>query len=58
MPWCGRDLALNMQNRADRRPSFLAIPASDIAIGRSGVIFDGTNASAVDRYVSLEIRNG
>jgi iron complex outermembrane receptor protein len=56
--WGGLDLVLNVQNLADRRPPFLAIPAGDIAIGRSAVPFDGTNASAVGRYVSLEIRKG
>jgi iron complex outermembrane recepter protein len=56
MPWRDLSLVLNIQNLADRRPPFLAIPAGDIAIGRSAVPFDGTNASAVGRYVSLEIR--
>jgi iron complex outermembrane recepter protein len=56
--WCGLSLVLNIQNLADRRPPFLSIPAGDIAIGRSAVPFDGTNASAVGRYVSLEIRKG
>jgi iron complex outermembrane receptor protein len=56
MPWRDLNLVLNIQNLADRRPPFLAIPAGDIAIGRSAVPFDGTNASAVGRYVSLEIR--
>jgi iron complex outermembrane recepter protein len=56
--WRDLDLVLNIQNLADRRPPFLAIPAGDIAIGRSAVPFDGTNASAVGRYVSLEIRKG
>ena len=53
-----RDLAvvLNVQNLPDRRPPFLAIPSGDLAIGRSAVPFDGTNASAVDRYISLEFR--
>jgi iron complex outermembrane receptor protein len=54
--WRDLNLVLNIQNLADRRPPFLAIPAGDIAIGRSAVPFDGTNASAVGRYVSLEIR--
>jgi outer membrane receptor protein involved in Fe transport len=54
----GLSLVLNIQNLADRRPPFVAIPAGDIAIGRSAVPFDGTNASAVGRYVSLEIRKG
>jgi iron complex outermembrane recepter protein len=58
MPWRDLKLVLNIQNLADRRPPFLAIPAGDIAIGRSAVPFDGTNASAVGRYVSLEIRKG
>jgi iron complex outermembrane recepter protein len=58
LPWRDLDLVLNIQNLADRRPPFLAIPAGDIAIGRSAVPFDGTNASAVGRYVSLEIRKG
>jgi outer membrane receptor protein involved in Fe transport len=57
-PWRDLDLVLNVQNLADRRPPFLAIPAGDIALGRSAVPFDGTNASAVGRYVSLEIRKG
>ena len=56
--WRDLNLVLNIQNLADRRPPFLAIPAGDIAIGRSAVPFDGTNASAVGRYVSLEIRKG
>jgi hypothetical protein len=56
--WRDLSLVLNIQNLADRRPPFLAIPAGDIAIGRSAVPFDGTNASAVGRYVSLEIRIG
>jgi len=58
MLWRDLDLVLNIQNLADRRPPFLAIPAGDIAIGRSAVPFDGTNASAVSRYVSLEFRKG
>jgi outer membrane receptor protein involved in Fe transport len=58
MLWRDLNLVLNIQNLADRRPPFLAIPAGDIAIGRSAVPFDGTNASAVGRYVSLEIRKG
>ena len=56
--WRNLNLVLNIQNLADRRPPFLAIPAGDLAIGRSAVPFDGTNASAVGRYVSLEIRKG
>jgi hypothetical protein len=56
--WRDLDLVLNMQNLADRRPPFLAIPGGDIAIGRSAIPFDSTNASAVGRYVSLEIRKG
>jgi iron complex outermembrane receptor protein len=58
MRWRDLDLVLNMQNLADRRPPFLAIPAGDIAIGRSAAPFDGTNASAVGRYISLEVRKG
>jgi hypothetical protein len=58
MLWRDLNLVLNIQNLADRRPPFLAIPSGDIAIGRSAVPFDGTNASAVGRYVSLEIRKG
>jgi outer membrane receptor protein involved in Fe transport len=54
--WHAFSLVLNVQNLADRRPPFLAIPAGDLAIGRSAVPFDGTNASAVGRYVSLEVR--
>ena len=54
--WHNFSLVLNIQNLANRRPPFLAIPADDIAIGRSAVPFDGTNASAVGRYMSLEVR--
>jgi len=56
--WHDFSLVLNIQNLADRRPPYLAIPAGDIAIGRSAVPFDGTNASVVGRYVSLQIRKG
>jgi hypothetical protein len=56
--WHNFSVVLNIQNLADRRPPVLAIPAGDIALGRSAVPFDGTNASAVGRYVSLEIRKG
>jgi iron complex outermembrane recepter protein len=58
MLWRDLNLVLNIKNLADRRPPFLDIPAGDIAIGRSVVPFDGTNASPVGRYVSLEIRKG
>ena len=58
MLWRDLNVVLNIQNLADRRPPFLAIPGGDIAIGRSAVPFDGTNASPVGRYVSLEIRKG
>jgi iron complex outermembrane receptor protein len=54
--WHDFSLVFNVQNLADRRPPFIAIPVDDIAIGRSAVPFDGTNASAVGRYVSLEVR--
>jgi iron complex outermembrane receptor protein len=46
----------NVQNLADRRPPYVAIPSGDLAIGRSAVPFDGTNASAIGRYTSIEIR--
>jgi iron complex outermembrane recepter protein len=52
----GFSLVFNVQNLADRRPPYLTIPAGDLAIGRSAVPFDGTNASAVGRFVSLEVR--
>jgi iron complex outermembrane recepter protein len=55
-PLRGLVLLCNVQNLADRRPPYLAIPTGDLAVGRSAVPFDGTNASAVGRYVSLEIR--
>jgi iron complex outermembrane recepter protein len=58
MLWRDLNLVLNIKNLADRRPPFLDIPTGDIAIGRSVVPFDGTNASPVGRYVSLEIRKG
>jgi iron complex outermembrane recepter protein len=52
----GLGVVLNIQNLADRRPPFLAIPPGDIAIGRSAIPFDGTNSSAVGRYISLQFR--
>ena len=52
----GLSLVLNAQNLADRRPPFLAIPPGELAVGRAAVPFDGTNASALGRYVSLEFR--
>ena len=54
--WRDLSVVLNVQNLADRRPPYLSIPAGDIAIGRSPVPFDGTNASALGRYVSFEVR--
>jgi outer membrane receptor protein involved in Fe transport len=57
-PFSRFSMLLNLQNVLDRRPPFLAIPLGEIAVGRSAVPFDGTNASAVGRYVSLEIRKG
>jgi iron complex outermembrane recepter protein len=56
--WHDLNVVLNVQNLADRRPPFLEIPAGDIATGRSAVPFDGTNASAVGRYISIEFRTG
>lgn len=55
-----RDLTVffNIQNLADRRPPFVAIPAGDVAVGRSPVPFDGTNASIVGRYLAVGIRAG
>lgn len=52
----GLEMTLNVQNLADRRPPFVSIPAADVAIGRSAVPFDGTNASAIGRYLSLQVR--
>jgi iron complex outermembrane recepter protein len=54
----GLGMVLNIQNLADRWPPFVSIPIADVAIGRSAVPFDGTNASAIGRYVSLQIRKG
>jgi iron complex outermembrane recepter protein len=55
-PLRGLTVVLNVQNLTDRRPPYLSIPAGDVAIGRSAVPFDGTNASAVGRYLSVEFR--
>ena len=55
MFWRGLSLVLSTQNLADRRPPFLAVPSGDIAIGRFAVPFDGTNASAIGRYMSIQI---
>jgi iron complex outermembrane receptor protein len=56
--WRDLTLVLNLQNLADRRPPFLEIPTGTIAAGRSAVPFDGTNSSAVGRYISIEFRTG
>lgn len=56
--WRNLTLALNLQNLADRRPPFLEIPTGTLAAGRSAVPFDGTNASPVGRYISIEFRTG
>ena len=51
-------VVLNVQNIFNRRPPFLAIPPGEIAVGRSAVPFDGTNATAVGRYLAVDLRAG
>jgi iron complex outermembrane recepter protein len=56
--WRDLTLLFSVRNLGNRRPPFVAIPEGDVAIGRSAIPFDGTNASSQGRYVSLEIRKG
>ena len=51
----GLHLALNIDNITNRRPPFVSTPAGDLAIGRSPIPFDGTNASPVGRFLSLQL---
>jgi len=51
-------IALNAQNLTDRRPPYLRIPAADLAPGQNAIPFDGTNASPVGRFLSLQITKG
>jgi outer membrane cobalamin receptor len=48
-------VSLDVQNLADRRPPHLQIPAADLLPGQNAIPFDGTNASAVGRFVSIQL---
>lgn len=49
-------VGLLMQNMFDRRAPVVQIPTEDAAIGRPTIPYDGTNASAVGRFIELSIK--
>jgi iron complex outermembrane recepter protein len=49
------DITFGVQNLADRRPPEVEIPTDDLLPGRSGIPFDGSNASPVGRYLFLKV---
>jgi outer membrane receptor protein involved in Fe transport len=53
--WRNASVALSVQNLIDRRPPEVSIPAADLLPGRSGIPFDGANASPLGRYISVQI---
>jgi outer membrane receptor protein involved in Fe transport len=52
----GVTLGLSVQNIFDRHPPLIQIPTEDAAIGRPTIPYDGTNASAVGRFIELSIK--
>jgi iron complex outermembrane recepter protein len=58
--WLGRHLkvTLSVQNLFDQRPPFLRIPAEDLLVGQKAIPYDGTNASPVGRFISIQITKG
>ena len=55
-PWSDWQVGLSVQNLMDQRPPYLQIPAADLPTGRSGIPFDGTNASPVGRLIAVQIQ--
>jgi iron complex outermembrane receptor protein len=51
----GFSVLLAVQNVADRRPPYVQIPAADLLPGQPFIPFDGSNASAVGRLISLRV---
>ena len=49
-------VGLSIQNVFDRRPPLVQIPTADAAIGRPTIPYDGTNSSAVGRFIELSIK--
>jgi outer membrane cobalamin receptor len=47
-------ISLSIQNVTARRPPTVQIPAGDLLPGRNAIPFDGANASALGRVVSLQ----
>jgi iron complex outermembrane receptor protein len=51
-------LGLSIQNVTDRRPPNVQLLTTNLAAGRAGIPYDGTNASPVGRFVALQFRLG
>jgi len=49
-------LWLGVQNVFDRHPPLVQIPEDEATIGRPTIPFDGTNASAVGRFIELSLK--
>jgi iron complex outermembrane receptor protein len=52
----GMAVALSVQNILDRHPPLVQIPTEDASIGRPTIPYDGTNASAVGRFIELSVK--
>jgi iron complex outermembrane recepter protein len=52
----GVTVALSVQNILDRRPPLVQIPTEDASFGRPTIPYDGTNASAVGRFIELSVK--
>jgi iron complex outermembrane recepter protein len=48
-------VSLDIQNLTDERPPYVQIPTADLLPGQNPIPFDGTNASAVGRLVSIQV---
>lgn len=47
-------ITVGVLNLTDERPPYVSIPAADLLPGRSGIPFDGANASPIGRYISVQ----
>ena len=52
----GVTIALSVQNLSDRHPPSIRVPTDEAVIGRPMIPYDGTNASAVGRFIELSLR--
>jgi len=58
--WLGRHLkmTLSVQNLFDQRPPLVRIPTEDLLAGQKAIPYDGTNASPVGRFISMQVTKG